>query len=249
MSESLDWVKWSSFTHNRYLEEVEKYAKPGSVAEKKAYFEAQHKKAAAKKAALLLEQQNAAIDESSDLNVTNQNNDHSTVNSESTGTSSYVGSIEETQREEGELNGTTQITDESQRESEFTENGSYGGTEEAQGEQDHLSVSNPSVDHCTMRFELPENSSHMGIEEVQGNDGDNATTCDSYPVHEEINMETTGTANSIEQSYPVENEVKSLNQPENVVVEVSENIVQLKEKTQTKVCTITWFIILPLLLK
>ncbi|KAK4716006.1 hypothetical protein R3W88_014344 [Solanum pinnatisectum] len=229
MSESLDWEKWSSFTHNRYLEEVGKYAKPGSVAEKKAYFEAQHKKAAAKKAALLLEQQNAAVDESSDLNVTNQNNDHSTVNSELTEPSSCVG-IEETQREEGELNVTTQIID---MESEITENGSYEGTEEALGDQGHLNVTNPSVDNCTMLFQLPENSSHMGIEEVQGNEGDN-TTCGSYPIHEEINLETTGTENSIEQSYPVENELKSLSQPENVVVEVGENVAQLKEKTQTK---------------
>ncbi|KAH0672329.1 hypothetical protein KY290_024563 [Solanum tuberosum] len=227
MSESLDWEKWSSFTHNRYLEEVGKYAKPGSVAEKKAYFEAQHKKAAAKKAALLLEQQNAAVDESSDLNVTNQNNDHSTVITEP---SSCVG-IEETQIEEGELNVTAQIID---IESELTENGSYEGTEEALGDQDHLNVTNPSVDNCTMLFQLPENSSHMGIEEVQGNEGDNTTTCGSYPIHEEINLETTGIENSIEQSYPVENELKSLNQPENVVVEVSENVAQLKEKKQTK---------------
>lgn len=234
MSESLDWEKWSSFTHNRYLEEVGKYAKPGSVAEKKAYFEAQHRKAAAKKSALLLEQQNAAVDESSDLNVTNQNNDHSTVNSELTEPSSCVG-IEETQREEGELNVTTQIID---MESELTENGSYEGTEEALGDQGHLNVTNPSVDNCTMLFQLPENSSHMGIEEVQGNEGDNTTTCGSYPIHEEINLETTGTENSIEQSYPVENELKSLNQTENVV-EVSENVAQLKEKPQTKVCTIT----------
>nr|XP_025886898.1 protein WVD2-like 7 isoform X2 [Solanum lycopersicum] len=214
MSESLDWEKWSSFTHNRYLEEVGKYAKPGSVAEKKSYFEAQHKKAAAKKAALLLEQQNAAVDKSSDLNVTNQNNDHYTGNSELTEPSSCVG-IEETQREEGELNVTTQIID---MESELTENGSYEGTEEALGDQDPLNVTNPTVDHCTMRFELPQNRSHMGIEEVQGNEGDNTTTCGSYPIHEEINLETTGTENSIKQSYPVENELKSLNQQENVVV-------------------------------
>lgn len=254
MSESLDWEKWSSFTHNRYLEEVEKYAKPGSVAEKKAYFEAQHKKAAAKKAALLLEQQNTAVDESSDPNEMNKNTDHSTVNSESTG-SSYMG-IEEMQREVLDVN--TQIVEYSQRKSKFTENGSYGGSEEAQGEHGHLNVTNPSVDHCTMRFELPENSSHMGIEEVQVNEGDNATTCGSYPINEEFNLETTGTDNSIrnsylvenevkslnqlenvvvevsEKSYPVENEVKSLNLPENVVLEVSENIAQLKEKTQEK---------------
>ncbi|KAG8382779.1 hypothetical protein BUALT_Bualt05G0112800 [Buddleja alternifolia] len=45
-SETLFWERWSSFTHNRYLEEVEKCSKPGSVTEKKAYFEARLKKKA-----------------------------------------------------------------------------------------------------------------------------------------------------------------------------------------------------------
>ncbi|KAM3379818.1 hypothetical protein P3S68_012232 [Capsicum galapagoense] len=36
---ALCWERRSSFTHNRYLEEVEKYFKPGSVTEKKTYFE------------------------------------------------------------------------------------------------------------------------------------------------------------------------------------------------------------------
>lgn len=43
-NESLSWERRSSFSHNRYLEEVEKYSKPGSVNEKKAYFEAHFKK-------------------------------------------------------------------------------------------------------------------------------------------------------------------------------------------------------------
>ncbi|KAJ6351509.1 hypothetical protein OIU78_007432 [Salix suchowensis] len=60
MSESLAWEKWSAFSHNRYLEEVEQFSKPGSVAQKKAYFEAHYKKRAAMKAAALLEQANAA---------------------------------------------------------------------------------------------------------------------------------------------------------------------------------------------
>ncbi|KAJ8548214.1 hypothetical protein K7X08_030683 [Anisodus acutangulus] len=38
-NEALCWERRSSFTHNRYLEEVEKYSKQGSVTEKKAYFE------------------------------------------------------------------------------------------------------------------------------------------------------------------------------------------------------------------
>ncbi|KAL4193595.1 hypothetical protein AMTRI_Chr06g200320 [Amborella trichopoda] len=53
---SVSWEKWSAFSHNRYLDEVEKFSKPGSVAQKKAYFEAHYKRIAAKKAASLLEQ-------------------------------------------------------------------------------------------------------------------------------------------------------------------------------------------------
>ncbi|KAK9063690.1 hypothetical protein SSX86_017562 [Deinandra increscens subsp. villosa] len=45
-SESLSWERRSSFSHNRYLEEVEKYSKPGTVTEKKAYFEAHFKRKA-----------------------------------------------------------------------------------------------------------------------------------------------------------------------------------------------------------
>lgn len=43
-TESLSWERRSSFSHNKYLEEVEKCSKPGSVIEKKAYFEAHFKK-------------------------------------------------------------------------------------------------------------------------------------------------------------------------------------------------------------
>ncbi|GMY13190.1 protein WVD2-like 7 isoform X2 [Fagus crenata] len=60
MSESLAWEKWSSFSNNRYVEEAERFSRPGSVAQKKAFFEAHYKKIAAQKAAALLEQANAA---------------------------------------------------------------------------------------------------------------------------------------------------------------------------------------------
>lgn len=43
-NESLCWERRSSFSHNRYLEEVEKFSKPGSVIEKKAILEAHFKK-------------------------------------------------------------------------------------------------------------------------------------------------------------------------------------------------------------
>ncbi|XVF43638.1 hypothetical protein PTKIN_Ptkin02bG0056400 [Pterospermum kingtungense] len=45
-NEPLSWERRSSFSHNRYLEEVEKCSKPGSVIEKKAYFEAHFRKRA-----------------------------------------------------------------------------------------------------------------------------------------------------------------------------------------------------------
>ncbi|KAL8150196.1 hypothetical protein V2J09_020004 [Rumex salicifolius] len=46
----LAWEKWSTFPSNKYLEEVEKCSTPGSVAQKKAYFEAHYKRIAARKA-------------------------------------------------------------------------------------------------------------------------------------------------------------------------------------------------------
>ncbi|KAL5172056.1 Protein WVD2-like 7 [Glycine soja] len=60
MPESLAWEKWSTFSHNRYVEEAERFTRPGSVAQKKAFFEAHYKKLAAQKAAALLEQANSA---------------------------------------------------------------------------------------------------------------------------------------------------------------------------------------------
>lgn len=52
----LSWEKWSTFSPNKYLEEVEKYATPGSVAQKRAYFEAHYKKIADRKTKLLEEE-------------------------------------------------------------------------------------------------------------------------------------------------------------------------------------------------
>ncbi|KAL6547205.1 hypothetical protein OROMI_022926 [Orobanche minor] len=49
-NDALSWEKWSSFSPNKYLEEVGSLSTPGSVAQKKAYFEAHYKRVAAKKA-------------------------------------------------------------------------------------------------------------------------------------------------------------------------------------------------------
>ncbi|XWS69148.1 hypothetical protein CRYUN_Cryun04dG0154700 [Craigia yunnanensis] len=71
MSESLAWEKWSTFSHNRYLEEVEKFSKPGSVAQKKAYFEAHYKRRAAMRVAALLEQANTITNDASQMGTIN----------------------------------------------------------------------------------------------------------------------------------------------------------------------------------
>lgn len=57
LTDSVSWDKWSVSSHNRYVEEAEKFSRPGSVAQKKAFFEAHYKSIAARKAAALLEQQ------------------------------------------------------------------------------------------------------------------------------------------------------------------------------------------------
>ncbi|XP_057448393.1 protein WVD2-like 7 isoform X2 [Lotus japonicus] len=61
-NDSLSWERWSSFSPNKYLEEVEKCATPGSVAQKKAYFEAHYKKIAARKAELLAQEKETEKD-------------------------------------------------------------------------------------------------------------------------------------------------------------------------------------------
>ncbi|XP_027923432.1 protein WVD2-like 4 isoform X1 [Vigna unguiculata] len=86
MSESLAWEKWSTFSHNRYVEEAERYSRPGSVAQKKAFFEAHYKKLAAQKAAALLEQanngaqNNATVTHQKDNDTVTHQNDSVTVN-------------------------------------------------------------------------------------------------------------------------------------------------------------------------
>ncbi|KAI7748721.1 hypothetical protein M8C21_022261 [Ambrosia artemisiifolia] len=51
MTEPLDWERWSSFSHNRIQEDVQKHSRPGAVAEKKAFFEAYFNRFASKKSA------------------------------------------------------------------------------------------------------------------------------------------------------------------------------------------------------
>lgn len=99
--DSLSWEKWSSFSPNKYLEEVEKCATPGSVAEKKAYFEEHYKKIAARiaaKKAELLDQGDLVESKSF------KSDDLDRDGGDSTGESSCQCSVEDV-KEESKLNG------------------------------------------------------------------------------------------------------------------------------------------------
>ncbi|PWA82884.1 TPX2 domain-containing protein [Artemisia annua] len=69
LTEPLNWERWSSFSHNRTLEDVQKYSRPGVVAEKKAFFEAHYKNFALKKTAKSHEKENQAPNYSPQVNV------------------------------------------------------------------------------------------------------------------------------------------------------------------------------------
>ncbi|KAL5760054.1 hypothetical protein ACOSQ2_018892 [Xanthoceras sorbifolium] len=97
MSESLAWEKWSTFSHNRYLEEVERFSKPGSVAEKKAYFEAQYKRKAAMKAAELAEEANASSNVVPELKTTSDIHNDSPMDANSAYANTHVVNDEQKQ--------------------------------------------------------------------------------------------------------------------------------------------------------
>ncbi|XP_022750518.1 protein WVD2-like 7 [Durio zibethinus] len=99
MSESLAWEKWSTFSNNKYVEEAERYARPGSVAQKKAFFEAHYKTLAARKAAALLEQANAAANNATEseaedgVQIMNSNSKMTVLDQEVKASSTETGSI------------------------------------------------------------------------------------------------------------------------------------------------------------
>ncbi|OMO60367.1 hypothetical protein CCACVL1_24210 [Corchorus capsularis] len=99
MSESLAWEKWSTFSHNRYLEEVEKFSKPGSVAEKKAYFEAHYKRRAEMRAAALLEQANTIAANASQIETSTAEPMDSSLNIDSANAKALVAIDEEQEKD------------------------------------------------------------------------------------------------------------------------------------------------------
>lgn len=78
-NDSLSWERWSAFSPNKYLEEVEKCATPGSVAQKKAYFEAHYKRIAARKAELLEQERQAQSDSNGQDLMSNGGSSHEEI--------------------------------------------------------------------------------------------------------------------------------------------------------------------------
>ncbi|KAF8105204.1 hypothetical protein N665_0161s0004 [Sinapis alba] len=61
MTDNLEWGKWSSFSHKKYVDEAEKYSQPGSVAQKKAFFDAHYKRIAEAKKAKQVQPESVAV--------------------------------------------------------------------------------------------------------------------------------------------------------------------------------------------
>ncbi|XP_050276878.1 protein WVD2-like 7 isoform X1 [Quercus robur] len=103
-NDSLSWEKWSAFSSNKYLEEVEKCATPGSVAKKAAYFDAHYKKIAARKAEVMDQDNRIENDQlrPENLNVTDLTSNDSGAGSEFNASNSY-GSTEEVVKQETNL--------------------------------------------------------------------------------------------------------------------------------------------------
>lgn len=81
-TETLSWEKWSSFSQNRYLEEVERFSTPGSVIQKKAYFEAHFRKIAARKALEQQAQLEAHAETENEVHSETENEVHSEIENE-----------------------------------------------------------------------------------------------------------------------------------------------------------------------
>jgi len=108
-NDSLSWERWSSFSPNKYLEEVEKCATPGSVAQKKAYFEAHYKKIAARKAELLaqekeMERDSFRSEENNGIDLSGNDNGNACETDSEFGISNTQGSCtEECDKQEVEI--------------------------------------------------------------------------------------------------------------------------------------------------
>ena len=81
----LSWEKFSAFSPNKYLEEVGKFATPGSVAQKKAYFEAHYKKIAERKAEIFDHEKQMEKNASFRSVVTNQGSMEGEIDEECNG--------------------------------------------------------------------------------------------------------------------------------------------------------------------
>ncbi|KAJ3671708.1 hypothetical protein LUZ60_007787 [Juncus effusus] len=79
LSESLDWGRFSSFNQKKYLEEAKQYSRPGSVAQKKAFFEARYKKSALLRRSISVMETSSRIEDNFDSEIENSKEDEKRV--------------------------------------------------------------------------------------------------------------------------------------------------------------------------
>lgn len=139
-NDSLSWEKWSSFSPNKYLEEVEKCATPGSVAKKAAYFEAHYKKIAARKAELLYQEKqmdngSSGLDNKTSGDLIGYN---CTTHSES--------DISDCQRSDGVVNQETSLANEVSPTLVDVRNGGQSSSIEGMKEEAERRIESPMLD-------------------------------------------------------------------------------------------------------
>uniref|UniRef100_A0A0V0IUF6 Putative micronuclear linker histone polyprotein-like n=1 Tax=Solanum chacoense TaxID=4108 RepID=A0A0V0IUF6_SOLCH len=158
-NESLCWERRSSFTHNRYLEEVEKYSKPGSVTEKKAYFEARLRKKA------LLRQSSSEWQNGTESQVS-ENDGHENTSYE--GDFEHVNEIGHSARFVENHDGSANLLEnEKYSENDVTENEGYAGDFEHANEDGHSAHFDENIDRS---IHLLKNGKYQA--ENTGYDGD-----------------------------------------------------------------------------
>ncbi|XP_075658149.1 protein WVD2-like 7 isoform X1 [Castanea sativa] len=170
-NDSLSWEKWSTFSSNKYLEEVEKCATPGSVAKKAAYFDAHYKKIAARKAEIMDQDNQIGNDQlrSENLNVGDLTSNDSGAGSEFNASNSHGSTEEEVVKQEtnlvsevirthvDDLKEDTPISIENQRslaEGEKEENGGTGDSpRSSKPESIHLVEEEEEEDTAVVEFQ------------------------------------------------------------------------------------------------
>ncbi|KAL3036909.1 hypothetical protein AAZX31_01G035800 [Glycine max] len=207
-NDSLSWERWSSFSPNKYLEEVEKCATPGSVAQKKAYFEAHYKKVAARKAELLAQEKQREKDsfgseEHSGIDLSGNTDAEHDISNNTQGSSEGV---EHETSSAGEIH----KTHVNESEEEFAVSRDYQSSS-VQVENKELE----SRSHSSYQIDEPENVCKKQVESPNNNIEAEDVKEISHVVYKETGKASEGEVKDVKLNHPKESKVKSVSKGSN----------------------------------